>query len=143
MEPQDGRMRRVYLITGILAIVAFLITGAIMRTHTPPMITLTDDIRLMYRSRHLYILAGGVANLLLGLYLSINVGGWRRRLQYLGSVLFLIAPILLTLAFFAEPSHGLTEDTWRSSFGLYALFGGGMAHFLGAATKRGGKFEAS
>ena len=120
-----------------------LITRVFMLGHTPPMITLTDDIRLMYRSRHPYILAGGVANLLLGLYLSINVGGWRRRLQYLGSVLFLIAPILLTLAFFAEPSHGLTEDTWRSSFGLYALFGGGMAHFLGAATKRGGKFEAS
>ena len=125
-------MRRLHLIIGLLVIAAFLITGQIMRRHTPPMEAMSDDIRLMYRSRHIYILASGLVNLLLGLYLSNRAAGWRRILQLLGSMLFLISPLLLILAFAAEPAHGLTGRTWRSSFGLYALFGGGVAHLLGA-----------
>ena len=126
-------MRRLHLIVGLLAIAAFLLTGMIMRTHTPPLIGLSSEIRMMYRSRHLYILAAAIANLLLGLYLRLQPAGWRRILQYLGSILFLVAPVLLILAFAAEPPAGLTGNTGRSSFGQYALFGGAVAHFLGAA----------
>src|SRR5712692_9754838 len=126
-------MRRLHLIAGLLAIAAFLITGMIMRTHTPPMLELSAEIRMMYRSRHLYILAAALANLLLGLYLRLEPTRWRRVLQLLGSILFLIAPVLLILAFAAEPPAGLTDNIWRGSFGQFALFGGGVAHFLAAA----------
>lgn len=129
----DPPVRRAHLIAGLLAIAAFLMTGMIMRTHAPPMAGLSHEIRLMYRSRHLYILAAAIANLLLGLYLVRQPTVGRRILQHLGSMLFLIAPVLLVLAFAAEPPAGLTDHTWRSSLGQYALFGGGIAHLLAAA----------
>ena len=116
-----------------------LITRAFMLGHTPPMITLTDDIRLMYRSRHPYILAGGVANLLLFVleYLS-------RRLETPASI----------------SGHGFIRDRTNSShpdilhgaiawlnrrhlaklLRIVCLFGGGVAHFLSAATRRAGEF---
>jgi len=37
--------------------------------HAPPLGALNDATRLLYRSRQLYILAGGLVNLMLGLYL--------------------------------------------------------------------------
>src|SRR5438067_1680404 len=50
------RMRKLHLTIGVLTLIAFVITGQIIRHHTPPMRTLSDGVRLMYRSRHIYIL---------------------------------------------------------------------------------------
>lgn len=40
---------------GVMAVAAFLIAGQFMRYHTPPLATLGDSVRLMFRSRHIYI----------------------------------------------------------------------------------------
>jgi hypothetical protein len=94
------------------------------------MTSLSDSARLMYRSRHLYILAGGLVNLALGLYLHRHSGGWRRAAQAVGSALLMVSPLLLVFAFAVEPSRGFQQETWLSHFGLYALFGGSMVHLL-------------
>jgi hypothetical protein len=59
-------MRRYLLWVGVLVVGVFLITGQFMRHHEPPMGTLGDSVRLMFRSRHIYILASGLVNLMLG-----------------------------------------------------------------------------
>src|SRR5579863_7230229 len=100
-------MRRAHLVVGLVALAAFAATGMVMRTHTPPLRLLGDDVRLMYRSRHIYLVGSGIANVLLGIYLVPRRSGWRRGLQQSGSVLLLAAPLLLFLAFFAETGHGL------------------------------------
>jgi hypothetical protein len=123
-------MRRVHLIFGVVSLVAFAATGMVMRLHRPPLTTMSDDVRLMYRSRHIYLLGAGVANLLLGLYMVRSRAGWRRGFQTAGSILFLASPILLGLAFFAEPGNRLSSGLWRSHLGLYALLGGTILHFL-------------
>jgi hypothetical protein len=139
MTPQIGRedsrpseMRRFHLIFGVAALLLFAATGMVMRTHAPRLRDLGDNVRLMYRSRHIYIFASGMANLLLGVYFLPSRSLWRRGAQSAGSILFLGAPIFLTIAFFAETRHGLAASLWASKIGLDALFAGTLLHFFAA-----------
>jgi len=127
-------MRRLHLAAGVLAVVAFLITGQFMRHHIPPMVTMSDSARLMYRSRHIYILAGGLVNLVLGVYWQRQAVGWRRLFQSTGSAFLVASPVLLVLAFVIEPGRGFQEEMRWSAAGLYALFAGSMVHLVCGAT---------
>jgi hypothetical protein len=121
------------MIVGVAAVVAFLITGQLIRHHSPPMTALSDTVRLMHRSRHIYILAAGLVNLMLGLYWQRRPHGWRRAVQTAGSTLLMVAPILLVVAFAVEPDRGFHEDTLLSHAGLYLLFAGSMLHVVAGA----------
>lgn len=123
-------MRRIHLIVGILGVIAFLITGQIMKHHDPRMQLLTPEIRMMYVSRHIYLLGAALVNVALGLYLQVHPPGWRRALQQLGSLLIVLAVLSLLVAFLAEPGMGLAGRGWRSYFGLIGLFAGTMAHLV-------------
>jgi hypothetical protein len=116
-----------------LTVVVFAITGQFMKHHSPPMPVLGDAARLMYRSRHIYILASGLVNLVLGLYLQGRAGGWRRMVQNIGSVLVAASAPVLIAAFIVEPGHGFQAEMIWSSIGLYALFGGCVAHAASGA----------
>ena len=129
-------MRRIHLIWGILALLAFAVTGQVMLRHVPPMNLLSDDVRLIYRSRHIYLLGSGIANVLLGLYVVARRNLWQRGTQYAGSLLLLAARVLLGMAFVVETGHGL-DRTWRSAYGLYALVGGTLLHFIAAVRHEG------
>jgi len=123
-------MRRVHLIVGLIGVVAFLITGQLMKHHSPPVRVLTPDVHMMYVSRHIYLLGAALVNLVLGLYLREDSPGWRRTLQRIGSVLIFLSVLSLLMAFISEPALGLAGRSWRSYFGLIALFAGVMAHFV-------------
>ena len=130
-----GYVQRIHLAVGVLAVIAFLASGQFMRVHVPPVAVLEDGLRMMYRSRHIYLLGSGLVNLMLGLYLRAYAAGWRKGTQAAGSVLLVAAPFLLLLAFIKEPGRGLRADLWQSSFGLFALFGGSMLHAIAAIAK--------
>ena len=130
----DGPMfglRKLHLLTGILTITIFLVTGQIMSHHQPAMRMLSDSQRLLFRSRHLYILASGLVNLMIGLYLQ-TWNGWRAAMQRFGSGLLILSPIFLVLAFRHDPGHDLQSHLWHSAVGLFALFGGCMLHLIGS-----------
>jgi len=131
-------MRRLHLSVGIAAVIAFLVTGQLMRHHTPPMTALSDSVRLMYRSRHIYILAGGLVNLMLGLYWQRRQQSWRWAVQSCGSALLVAAPVLLVAAFAVEPDRGFHEETPWSRTGLYVLFEGSMAHLAASGGRQKG-----
>ncbi len=134
-------MRRLHLTFGLLGVLVFVLTGQVMRHHTPAMHELAPDVHMMFVSRHIYLLCSALVNLALGLYLWELPPGWRRVFQQIGSLLLLISPILLAVAFFQEPMHGLAGRSWRSSFGIYTLLAGGSFHalsFLGGADLRRG-----
>lgn len=124
-------MRRLHLWTGLLTVIIFLLTGQFMRHHQPPMTAFTPEVRMLFRSRHIYILTAGLVNLMLGLYLQ-RPPGWRGRAQLLGSALLLPSPALLILAFTQEPQRGFQQETMFSHWGLYALFAGSMLHLVSA-----------
>ncbi|HEV2446941.1 MAG TPA: hypothetical protein VGS58_13515 [Candidatus Sulfopaludibacter sp.] len=100
-------MRRIHLAAGLGTVAVFLLTGQLMRHHHPPMTALGDAVRLMYRSRHIYTLAGGLVNLMLGLYMRQPATGWRGTVRAIGSVLLIASPVLLTPAFFVESAPPL------------------------------------
>jgi hypothetical protein len=123
-------VRRIHLIIGLLGVVIFVLTGQIMARHTPPVRAMEPELRLMYVSRHIYLLAAALVNLMAGLYLQMARGGWQRAVQFGGSVLLLVSPALLTLAFLVEPPLGLAGRSWRGSGGIFTLFAGTLLHAL-------------
>jgi hypothetical protein len=125
-------MRGLHLWAGVLGVVAFLVTGQFMRHHQPPMDTLSESVRLMHRSRHIYILASGLVNLMLGLYVRPQFSRWRRVMQSIGSALLVSSTAMLILAFIEEPDMGFQPEMWWSHLGLYALFAGCMVHVASA-----------
>ena len=123
-------MKRIHLIAGLVVVATFLLTGQYLRHCFPSkesLRELTDGVRLLFRSRHIYILCAGLLNLALGLYFENRTARWRRAVQFAGSALLLVAPVLLFAAFVVEPARS-DLDTPLSHFGLYALFGGTMLH---------------
>ena len=130
-------MRRLHLVVGVCAVVAFLITGQFMRHHSPPMATMSDSARLMYRSRHIYILAAGLAQSRSG---SALPAAPRRLAQSGSGGWFRLTPRVSCAADCCVHRRTRTRlsrgNAW-SHAGLYALFAGSIAHFAcGAATSR-------
>ena len=132
----QGTLRTAHLVVGAITVAAFVITGMIMYAHEPPQSTMDWGDRLLFRSRHIYILCAGLVNLSLGLRFALPDGPARRGAAIAGSLLALASAALLFFAFFAEPMAG-REPGALSAFGLYALFGGVVMHVL--ATLRSGR----
>jgi hypothetical protein len=126
-------VRRIHLIIGLLGVIAFLLTGQVMTHHYPRMEGLSAEVRMMYVSRHIYLLGASLVNIVLGLYLQVHPRGWRRVLQQVASVVIFLSPLSLLIAFFAEPAFGLAGRSWRSFFGLIGLFAGVMTHIVARA----------
>lgn len=129
-------LRRVHLVVGIAAIVAFLLSGQLLGHHHPSMEQLPAEMRMMYVSRHIYLLSGALVNAVLGLYLQLQPPSWRRVMQIIGSILILNSVLLLSIAFLAEPPLGMAGRGWRSLFGMVALFVGIMMHLVASAGAR-------
>lgn len=129
-------MRRNHLIVGLLGVVAFVLTGQVMAHHVPDVHTLSAEVRMMYVSRHIYLLGAALVNFVLGLYLQIQPSGWRRVLQQIGSVLILLSAMSLLLAFIAEPAQGMAGRSWRSFLGLIALLAGVMTHSVASLGRK-------
>src|SRR5215472_16467233 len=123
-------LRRTHLVVGILAVVAFLLTGQVMGHHHPRMEELSAELRLMFVSRHIYLLGAALVNLVLGLYLSVPQAAWRRSLQMVRPFLILFSAVSSLLAFIVEPPLGVAGRSWRSLLGMIALFAGVMTHLV-------------
>lgn len=116
-------LRMAHLVVGALTVGAFLVTGLVMSNHQPPLADMDWGARLLFRSRHIYVLAAGLVNLSLGLAYALPAGSARRGAAVVGSTLALASAPLLFFAFFTEPMAG-REPGVLSALGLYALFGG-------------------
>ena len=97
------RMKLLHIVVGAFVLFAFLLTGQYMNYLNVRSGALGDATRMMFRSRHIYILLASLVNLAIGTYFVRRTGGWRRMLQTFGSILVLAAPLLLLAAFFTEP----------------------------------------
>jgi hypothetical protein len=96
-------MRLLHLLVGAFVLVAFLLTGQYMNYLDVRSGALGETARIMFRSRHIYLLLAGLVNLGVGSYFSGREGVWWRGLQLFGSALLVVAPALMLAAFFTEP----------------------------------------
>ena len=98
-------MKRLHVVVGVATLLAFLLTGQYMDYLEVRTNALGETARVMFRSRHIYLLLAGLVNLGVGAYFSYRERGWRRALQLLGSALVVLAPVLMLAAFFSEPGE--------------------------------------
>ena len=123
-------MRRLHLIFGILFFVVFVITGRYMRVDFPDKDLITPELRILMRSRHIYILFSALVHLMLGVYLQIRPQMWRQVLQYLGSLVLIASTGLLLWAFIVE-SYKLQHFSDISRWGIFLSLGGVGLHLIG------------
>lgn len=131
----QGSLRMAHLVVGAVTVVAFLITGQIMGRLEPPVEQMEWAERLLFRSRHIYILAAGLVNLALGVHYLLPEEPARRGAAVLGSLLALASALLLFFAFFAEPMAGRWPQA-LSRYGLIALFGGVLLYVTVSLRRR-------
>ena len=126
-------MKRFHLVFGLVVVIVFLLTGQYMEyIHNR---LLPDGTRMLYRSRHIYILLAGLLNLVIGTYFVPQPRGGRRTLQILGSILIVLSPGLLLAGFFSEPRRG-PEQTMVAALGIFAVALGTLLHVLSGLRRR-------
>jgi hypothetical protein len=109
---------RAHWLVGLLVLILFPITGQYMR-HVVGVSHLDNVPRLVFRSRHLFLLLAGVANIALSNSQPFH------RAQRVASVLILVAPFFLIAAFFVDPARGLHSSiTFR--LGMYSFWIAGV-----------------
>ena len=125
-------MRKFHLAFGIVVVIAFLLTGQYMDKYHGHLEGMPDGPRLLYRTRHIFILLSGLLHLGLGAYFTSRLLPWRRVLQLSGSGLISVASLLFVVAFFYEP--GLRDlHTPLSHWGAYAIAAGTLLHLSSGA----------
>ena len=80
-------MTYVHLIFGILLFVVFTITGRYMRADFPDKDAIPPELRILMRSRHIYILFSALIHLGLGVYLQLRPRLWQKIIQISGSAM--------------------------------------------------------
>ncbi len=123
-------MPRFHLIFGILVFVVFLVTGKFMRVDFPDKEIIPQDLRLLMRSRHIYILLSSLIHIVLGIYLQIHAQIWRKVLQISGSALLILGSVLFVWAFVHE-TYATGHFSDISRFALYVTLAGTVLHLIG------------
>jgi len=122
-------MKRFHIVVGLLLSIAFLLTGQYMDKFLAHLVGMGDGPRMLYRSRHIYILLSALLHLGIGSYWSYRSDQSRRILQILGSLLITISSVLFIFAFFSEPNlANLYTPTSRK--GIYLITAGTLLHLL-------------
>jgi hypothetical protein len=122
-------MKRFHLIFGWLLFLVFLLTGQYMDRFHNHLAEMMDGPRMLYRSRHIFILLTALLHLGIGSYFVYRKRTLQRGLQFTGSALITISPVLLILGFFIEPKlPGL--ETPYSHWAMYLVAFGTLLHFL-------------
>ena len=115
-----------------MLVLVFLLTGQYMDRYHNHMVGVEVGVRMLYRTRHIFILLTGLLNLGIGAYFNYRPEFWRRMLQVAGSGLIILASFLFIVAFFYEPTlTGLY--TPLSHWGTYTILAGTLCHLLSGA----------
>lgn len=134
-------LRRLHLIVGTASVGAFLATGLYMHVALGHLAELDDAPRALYRSAHIYLLYAALLNLAVGTYLAESRHRTRRNLQWTGSGLLLVSPMLFLYGFAVETPLGLVDRTW-TEWGIIGSAVGVVLHALCGRGEAGRKVES-
>jgi hypothetical protein len=109
--------------------IVFLLSGQYMDKFHNHLEGMEDGVRLLYRTRHIFILMASLIHIGFGLYYETRMGQWQRRIQTLGSSLLAIGTLLLVIAFMNEP-RDRDLATPYTHWGMYAILLGMASHWL-------------
>ena len=124
-----------HLILGIVLFFVFTTTGSYMRADFPDKDAIPQELRLLMRSRHIYILFSALIHLVLGAYFQTRSQLPARILQYAGSDFVTGASVLLVWAFVTE-TYSLQHFSDISRYGIYTSLAGVALHALSAIDRK-------
>ncbi len=124
-----------HLIIGIVLFFVFTTTGRYMRIDFPDKDAIPQELRLLMRSRHIYILFSALLHLALGVYFQLRPQVWRKVLQFGGSAVLVFSSVLLVWAFVVE-TYSLQHFSGLSRNGIYLSLAGIGLHLIGGLTRR-------
>jgi hypothetical protein len=110
-------------------LIVFLTTGKFMRVDFPDKDLISPELRILMRSRHIYILFSALLHLGLGVYAQLHKQLWRQIVQIFGSGLLTISSGLLIWAFVFE-SYFAQHFSELSRNGIYLSLAGILLHFV-------------
>src|SRR5213083_2659567 len=112
-----------HLVFGIVLFIAFAVTGKFMRVDFPDKDIIPQDLRLLMRSRHIYILLSSLIHIILGVYLQIQKENLQKHVQIFASVLLILGSVLFVWAFIYE-TYRTQHFSDLSRFALYTTLAG-------------------
>jgi hypothetical protein len=124
-----------HLIVGLLMFAVFVTTGKFMRVDFPDKEAIPQELRLLMRSRHIYILFSALIHLALGTYMRMSTAAAQRLLQYVGSLILTVSSVLLVWAFVTE-TYSLHHFSDISRYGIYTALAGVGLHVMGGIGRR-------
>jgi hypothetical protein len=101
-----------------------------MRADFPDKDAIPQELRILMRSRHIYILFSALIHLALGVYFQLRPERWRKIVQVAGSGVLLISTVYLVRAFVIE-TYLTQHFTDISRAGIYASLAGIVLHLIG------------
>ena len=122
-------MRRTHLIFGVLLFIVFAITGRYMRVDFPDKEIIPQELRLLMRSRHIYILFNALIHVALGIYLQMRPHRVIRVFQYAGSLTLAVSSGVLLWAFIAE-TYQYQQFSELIRWGIYTSLAGVTLHLV-------------
>jgi hypothetical protein len=122
-------MKRFHLVFGFLIFIVFLLTGQYLDKFHNHLEGVEVGVRLLYRTRHIFILMAGLINIGLGSYYTARLGHWQRRVQLAGSSLLVSGTLLLVIAFMNEPRNRDLATPY-THWGTYLILLGISLHLL-------------
>src|SRR5690349_4682232 len=128
-------MKRFHLIFGLTVLVVFLLTGQYMDRFHYHLMYMADGPRMLYRTRHIFILMSGLVHVGIGTYFISRRTRIRHALQTTGSILITAAPVIFTIAFFYEP-HFEELHTPLSLAGTITISVGTLLHLFSGVGRR-------
>lgn len=128
-------MRWIHLVFGLVLFVVFTQTGSFMRADFPDKEAIPQELRLLMRSRHIYILFSSLIHVALGVYMRMSPETSQRLLQYAGSFVLAGSSVLLVWAFVTE-TYSLQHFSDISRYGIYTALAGVGLHVLGGIGRR-------
>jgi len=123
-------MSSFHLIFGLLLFIVFTMTGRYMRADFPDKTEIDQTLRILMRSRHIYILLSSLMHIGIGIYVQMRPQMIRRGLQLSGSAVLVAASVLLVYAFAVE-TYQIQGYSNYSRWGLYLSLAGIGLHLIG------------
>ena len=121
--------------------IVFLLTGQYMDKAHNHLEGIEDGVRLLYRTRHIFILMASLIHIEIGLYYEMRMGQWQRRIQAAGSSLLVIGTLLLVVAFINEPRNRDMETPY-THWGMYVILLGVISHWLSGLKQKKNKADS-
>jgi hypothetical protein len=122
-----------HLIFGILLFIVFTVTGRYMRVDFPDKDAIDQFLRVLMRSRHIYILFSSLIHISLGVYMALNPRLWQKIIQIIASITLTISSVLLVWAWYVE-TYQTQHFGDLSREGIYLSLAGVVLHLIGGVS---------